>query len=232
VPDIEREQDATDHADQRADHADQRALDHEDRGDRRRRRASVRRIAMSATLSVTVITCADTMLNAATAMISVRMMNMTRFSICTARKKFAWLCVQSRTSPLILSVPASERGHRRRNEEIVQLQPHPGRSVQPIELLRVVEVDQRQSAVELVHPDLEDADGPEGLEARQRAGGRHRALRRNDHDRIAQLHAERARQLHAEDDPELAGLQIRERPRAHVRPDIRHGRFARGSTPE
>ena len=50
---------------------------------------SVRRIAMSACLSVTVITCADTMLNAATAMISVRMMNITRFSICTARKKFA-----------------------------------------------------------------------------------------------------------------------------------------------
>ena len=57
---------------------------------------SVRRIAMSASLSVTVITCADTMLNAATAMISVRMMNITRFSICTARKKFAWLIVQSR----------------------------------------------------------------------------------------------------------------------------------------
>ena len=50
---------------------------------------SVRRIAMSACLSVTTITCADTMLNAATATISVRMMNITRFSICTARKKFA-----------------------------------------------------------------------------------------------------------------------------------------------
>ncbi len=53
---------------------------------------------MSACLSVTTITCADTMLNAATATISVRMMNITRFSICTARKKFAWLRVQSRTS--------------------------------------------------------------------------------------------------------------------------------------
>jgi hypothetical protein len=45
-------------------------------------------------LSVTVITCVETMLNAATAMISVRMMNITRFSICTARKKLAF-AVQS-----------------------------------------------------------------------------------------------------------------------------------------
>ena len=59
---------------------------------------SVRRIAMSACLSVTTITCAETMLNAATATISVRMMNITRFSIATARKKLAWLRVQSRTS--------------------------------------------------------------------------------------------------------------------------------------
>ena len=68
---------------------------------------SVRRIAMSASLSVTVITCADTMLNAATAMISVRMMNITRFSICTARKKFAWLIVQSRISASTLRRPTS-----------------------------------------------------------------------------------------------------------------------------
>ena len=50
---------------------------------------SVRRIAMSACLSVTTITWAETILNAATATISVRMMNMTRFSMATARKKFA-----------------------------------------------------------------------------------------------------------------------------------------------
>ena len=64
---------------------------------------------MSACLSVTVITCAETMLNAATAMISVRMMNITRFSICTARKKFAWLRVQSRISALTVELPASSR---------------------------------------------------------------------------------------------------------------------------
>ena len=50
---------------------------------------------MSACLSVTSITSAETTLNAATATMSSRMMNMTRFSISTARKKFAWLCVQS-----------------------------------------------------------------------------------------------------------------------------------------
>ncbi|MNR31351.1 hypothetical protein D3C85_1488580 [compost metagenome] len=46
----------------------------------------VRRMAMSARLSVTTITSVDTRLNAATATISVRMMNIIRFSICTARK--------------------------------------------------------------------------------------------------------------------------------------------------
>ena len=56
---------------------------------------SVRRIAMSACLSVTSITSVETMLNAATATISSRMMNITRFSISTARKKLAWLRVQS-----------------------------------------------------------------------------------------------------------------------------------------
>src|SRR3989338_3461407 len=55
---------------------------------------SVRRIAMSEFLSVTSITRVETMLNAATATISSRMMNITRFSISTARKKFAWLRVQ------------------------------------------------------------------------------------------------------------------------------------------
>jgi hypothetical protein len=57
----------------------------------------VRRMAMSARLSCTAITRAETILNAATATMSERMMNITVFSICTARKKFAWLCVQSVT---------------------------------------------------------------------------------------------------------------------------------------
>ncbi len=46
-------------------------------------------MAMSACLSVTVITSVETRLKAATATISVRMMNITLFSICTARKKLA-----------------------------------------------------------------------------------------------------------------------------------------------
>ena len=50
---------------------------------------SVRRIAMSACLSVTAMTSVETMLNAATATISERMMNIMFFSIATARKKLA-----------------------------------------------------------------------------------------------------------------------------------------------
>ena len=56
----------------------------------------VRRMAMSARLSVTVITRVDTRLNAATATISVRMMNIMRFSSCTAANQVLFCCVQSR----------------------------------------------------------------------------------------------------------------------------------------
>jgi hypothetical protein len=58
---------------------------------------SVRRMAMSARLSVTVITSVLTRLKAATATISVRMMNIMRFSSCTAANQVRFCCVQSRT---------------------------------------------------------------------------------------------------------------------------------------
>ena len=137
---------------------------------------SVRRIAMSACLSVTTITCADTMLNAATATMSVRMMNITRFSICTARKKFAWLRVQSRISACTGSFCHEVARDERRREEVVELEPHAGHAVETVQALRVLDVDERETAVELVHADLEDADDLEALEARQRAGRRDRAL--------------------------------------------------------
>ena len=56
---------------------------------------SVRRMAMSACLSVTSMTSMETRLNAATATISERMMNITFFSIDTALKKFACCSRQS-----------------------------------------------------------------------------------------------------------------------------------------
>ena len=56
----------------------------------------VRKMAMSARLSVTVITKVLTKLKAATATISVRMMNIMRFSICTAANQVRLARVQSR----------------------------------------------------------------------------------------------------------------------------------------
>ena len=67
---------------------------------------SVRRMAMSARLSVTVMTSVDTRLNAATATISVRMMNIMRFSSCTAANQVRFCRVQSRTSRSPLRLPA------------------------------------------------------------------------------------------------------------------------------
>ena len=57
---------------------------------------SVRRMAMSASLSVTTMISVETMLKAATATISVRITNITVFSVFRARKKLAWCWVQSR----------------------------------------------------------------------------------------------------------------------------------------
>ena len=58
---------------------------------------SVRRMAISACLSVTVITSVLTRLKAATATISVKMMNISRFSICTAWNQLRLVRVQSLT---------------------------------------------------------------------------------------------------------------------------------------
>ncbi|MNT57221.1 hypothetical protein D3C72_1945790 [compost metagenome] len=68
---------------------------------------SVRRMAMSARLSVTVITSVLTRLNAATATMSVRMMNIMRFSSCTAANQVRFCCVQSRISSWPLRLLAS-----------------------------------------------------------------------------------------------------------------------------
>ena len=64
---------------------------------------------MSARLSVTDITSVLTRLNAATATISVRMMNIMRFSTCTAANQVRFCWVQSRTSMSPLSCWASCR---------------------------------------------------------------------------------------------------------------------------
>ena len=70
---------------------------------------SVRRMAMSACLSVTATTRVEMMLIAATRMISVRMMNIMRFSMSTARKKLAWLRVQSEANTFCGSLAISSR---------------------------------------------------------------------------------------------------------------------------
>ena len=62
---------------------------------------------MSARLSVTVITSVLTRLNAATATISVRMMNIMRFSSCTAANQVRFCLVQSRTTRSPLTLRAS-----------------------------------------------------------------------------------------------------------------------------
>ena len=170
IVDVEREQHAADDADQRADDADQRALDDEDRMIDDGAAPSVRRIAMSACLSVTTITCAETMLNAATATISVRMMNITRFSICDRAEEIR---VRQRPVADLARRPAALRARSRATcgaaNRSSSFRRTPDDAVDAIQPPRVVEVDEREPAVELVHADLEDADDLEAAHARQRA---------------------------------------------------------------
>jgi hypothetical protein len=116
-------------------------------------------MAMSARLSVTAITSVDTMLKAATATISSRMRNIMFFSICTARKKLAWLRVQSLTQASASRKRSSSRADLRRGEQVVDLEAHAGDAiVHAVERLRVGHVDQRQAGVEFEHAGLEHAD--------------------------------------------------------------------------
>ena len=67
---------------------------------------------MSAYFSCTAITSVDTMLNAATATIRNRITVIIVFSSATARKKFAWLRVQSVTITFSSMKPGSSRATR------------------------------------------------------------------------------------------------------------------------
>ena len=179
---------------------------------------SVRRMAMSARLSVTVITSVETRLKAATATISVRMMNIRRFSICTASNQLRLVRVQSRTAA----------GGRATLRQLRRPTPRASctsfrRSCTPVgpstrnRLRRVVQVHQRQRAVVLVVAGLEGADHGELLQPRHHAGRRDLAAGRDHRDLVALAHAERARQLDAEHDAPGAGLQPRERAAAQLR---------------
>jgi hypothetical protein len=105
---------------------------------------SVRRMAMSARLSVTVITSVETRLKAATATMSVRMMNISRFSICTASNQLRLLRVQSRTLAVVPRLAPSCSRHAARALHVGQPQLHAAGAFQAEQARGVVEVDQRQ----------------------------------------------------------------------------------------
>ena len=147
---------------------------------------SVRRIAMSARLSVTVITSVETRLNAATATISVRMMNIMRFSICTAANQVLFARVQSRIRKLARQRGRQLVGHLARLVQVLELEAHAGRAVEAEHALpRPRRWIMRQRRVVLVVARIEGADHGELLEARHHAGRRHLAARRHQRDLVA-----------------------------------------------
>ena len=140
---------------------------------------------MSACLSVTVITSVDTRLKAATAMISVRMMNIMRFSVCTAANQLRFCCDQSRISRLPLRVRDSSSATCGALLHVGDAQAQAGRRGQPEHPFRVFDVHEGQRRIVFVMPGLEDAGHGELLQARQHAGRRHLALRRDQRHLVA-----------------------------------------------
>ena len=136
-------------------------------------------------------------------------MNITFFSICTARKKLAWLRVQSRDVARRRRACAAARAPpRRAANRSFSLQAHAGHLVvHAVELLRVLQVDQRQAGVVFVHADLEDARPRVNCFRRGRMpAGVTWPCGAISVTLSPTTHAERARQLAAEHDAELARL--------------------------
>ena len=183
---------------------------------------------MSACFSVTVITSVETRLKAATATISARMMNIMRFSTCTAANQLRFCRVQSRTSRLggrVLASCAATSGARCMS---VSLSRTPvGPSIRNSRC-GVADVYQRQRAVVFVVARVERPRQRELLEPRHDARRRDLALRRDQRDLLAEAHAERPRELAAQHDAELAVLQGGQRLPPYQRSDVRHRRLCAG----
>jgi len=135
------------------------------------------------------------------------MMNITFFSICTARRDQAQQLAR----------------HLRRPEQVVELEAHAGNvAFHAVERLRVGHVHQRQAGIVFVHAGLEEADHLELLQARQDRRRRHQPLRRDQRHLVADEHPQGAGELRAEDDAELARLERLHRAAAHVAVEVRH----------
>ncbi len=135
---------------------------------------SVRRIAMSVRLSLTTITRVATMLNTATATISMRINPIMVFSILIARKYASFSCVQSRSSSPGGQARCGGARQFGRPQHVVELQADAGRTRQTAKRLRILEVDEGQHAVVLLQPDLEEPHHLEFLQPRHDGAARSR----------------------------------------------------------
>ena len=95
-------------------------------------------------------------------------------------------------------------------------------AAQPIQLLRILEMDQGQPRVILEHAHAEDAHHGELLDPRQHTGRRHHALRRNQRQLVALERAQGTRQISTQDDAKFTGFQVGQAPAGHFPGELRH----------
>jgi hypothetical protein len=148
------------------------------------------------------------------------MMNIMRFSSCTAANQVRFWRVQSRMTNWPLSDFA-------RLVQVFELEADAGRPFEAEDLLGILLVQQHEAAVVLEMARVEGAHHRHLLQARQHARRRDLPARRDQGHRIAFAHPELARQLDAQHDAELARHQPRQRVALHRRRQVGHLGFAR-----
>ncbi len=99
-------------------------------------------------------------------------------------------------------------GHIRGFVDIAQFGADAGHRIAHLkQLLRVNDVDQRQTVVIGRHADFKNAHHAELFQARHHAGRRDRTLRRDQHDFFAHPHAQRTRKIGTQHDAEFGTAQ-------------------------
>ena len=177
---------------------------------------------MSACLSVTAITSVETRLNAATAMISARMMNIMRFSICTAREVVARSAASSRVTSRFGAQRLRQLARHLRRALACRAASAARRSAVDAEQpLRVARYGSAPARCRIRSgPNSKIPTTRELLQPRHHAGRRDLPCGAISVILSPSATPQRARQFAAEHDAEFAGVQRGQRPAAHLRRDV------------
>ena len=211
------------------DGADHEALGEKDADDPARRMPSVRRIAMSERFSLTTITSAATMLNAATATTSIRIRLIIVFSMRIARKyaecSFAPVLDLQSPPPTAWRRSAARAGAL---HHVVEADAQPGGWLGSTgQVSRIGDRHERQRSIVILQPDFEDPGDGEGLQQWPATRCEHVAAGHHHGEFVTDFGADLPREHATDDHAARARLEVAELALQQVLLDRRHVRFRR-----